>query len=114
MLKSSYELTEAAQALLTKINNTRDTVNGGVVKGAGVVLTVVAGCLGVVVGATQAVTNAAAHVAEKIVVGHDIRAQKRAIRKLQEAHLKAERLEEEAAGLRAFVAQAQTAFGPGV
>ena len=50
----------------------------------------------------------------KIVVGHDIRAQKRAIRKLQEARLKAERLEEEAAGLRAFVAQAQAAFGPGV
>ena len=114
MLKTSYQLTEAAQARLTKIDNTRDTVNNGVVKGAGWILTAVAGCLGVVVGATHAVTNASAAVATKVVVAADVRAQKRAIRKLQEARLKAERLEEEAAGLRAFVAQAQAAFGPGV
>ena len=114
MIKSSYELTEAAAARIDSINKTRDTVNNGVVKGAGWILTAVAGALGAGVAATHAVTNASAAVATKLVIGADVRAQKRAIRKAQAARLRAERLEEEAAGLRAFVAQAQQTFGPGV
>jgi len=114
MLKSAYELTEAAQARLVKIENTRNSVNNGVALGAGWILTAVAGALGAGVAVTHAVTNAAAATATKVVVAADVRAQKRAIRRAQAARLRAERLEEEAAGLRAFVAQAQQTFGPGV